>query len=161
MKITKTAQYHDATNDKRYLIFSWYLQLNSPKQFSTMMLQMTGVISFFMVSHKPHTRLRHNSSLTHTHPISHNYSHIHLTQTSHTHTSHTQLISQTPHLTQLLSHTSHAHLISHTPHLTQLLSHISHTPHLTNTPSYTISLTYISHKPHTHLTHNSSPTHLI
>ena len=47
MKFTKAAQYHDATNNTRYLIFSWYFPWNSPKQLSTMMLQITCVISFF------------------------------------------------------------------------------------------------------------------
>ena len=55
MKFTSTAQYHDATNDTCYLIFSWYLPWNSPKQLSTMMLQMTRVISFFHgISHEFH-----------------------------------------------------------------------------------------------------------
>ena len=47
--ITKTAQYHDATNDTRSLIFSWYFAWNWPKELSTMMLQTTRIISFFMV----------------------------------------------------------------------------------------------------------------
>ena len=41
MKITKTAQYHDATNSRFYLHVSWYFPCNSPKQLSTMMLQIT------------------------------------------------------------------------------------------------------------------------
>ena len=52
---TKTARYHDATNDTRYLFFEWYFPWNSPKQLSTMMLQITHVISFFHgISHEIH-----------------------------------------------------------------------------------------------------------
>ena len=52
---TKTAQYHDATNDMRYLIFSWYFPRISQKQLGTMMLQMTRVISFSNgISHEIH-----------------------------------------------------------------------------------------------------------
>ena len=55
MKFTKTAQYHDATNDTRYLIFSRYFPWKSPKQLSTMMLQMTDFISIFHgISHEIH-----------------------------------------------------------------------------------------------------------
>ena len=44
MRFTKTPQYHDATNDTCYLIFSWHFHWNSPKQLSTMMLQTTRLI---------------------------------------------------------------------------------------------------------------------
>ena len=52
--ITKTVQYHDAANDRRYLIFPWYFQWNSPKQLSTMMLQMTRYFFFHGISHEIH-----------------------------------------------------------------------------------------------------------
>ena len=44
MKFATAAQYHDATNITRYLIFSWYFPWNSPNQLSTMMPQRTRVI---------------------------------------------------------------------------------------------------------------------
>ena len=47
MKITKTAQYHDATNSRFYLQFSWYFPWNASKRLSTTMLQMTCSISIF------------------------------------------------------------------------------------------------------------------
>ena len=47
MKFTKSAQYHDAAKNTRYLIFSWYFEWNLPLQLSTMMLQITRIISFF------------------------------------------------------------------------------------------------------------------
>ena len=53
MKFTKAAQYHDATNDTRYLIFSWYLPWNSPKQLSTMMPKMTCVTQNSSVPSSP------------------------------------------------------------------------------------------------------------
>ena len=43
MEFTKAAQYHNATNDARYL-FSWYFPCNPPTRLSTMMLQITRVI---------------------------------------------------------------------------------------------------------------------
>ena len=47
MKITKTARYHDATNNRYHLHFSCHLPWNSSKRLNTTMLQITCVISFF------------------------------------------------------------------------------------------------------------------
>ena len=46
MKCNKAAQYHDATNDRHHLNFSWYFPYNSPKQPSTMMLQIARIVYF-------------------------------------------------------------------------------------------------------------------
>ena len=44
---TKAAQYNDATNNTRYLFFSWHVPLISQKRLGTKMLQITRVILFF------------------------------------------------------------------------------------------------------------------
>ena len=47
LNFSKTAQYPDATNNMLYFIFSMVFPMNFAKQLSTMMLQMTRVITFF------------------------------------------------------------------------------------------------------------------
>ena len=47
MKVTKTAQYHAATNDRICLHVSSYSPWNQPKRLGTAMLQLTRVIWFF------------------------------------------------------------------------------------------------------------------
>ena len=47
MHSTKTAQYHDVTNDTPSLTFNWYFPSNAPEQLSSTVLQITGVLAFF------------------------------------------------------------------------------------------------------------------
>ena len=55
MKFTKTAQYHDATNNTRHLIFLRVFPWKSPKRLSTMMPQIPDSIYIFHgISHEIH-----------------------------------------------------------------------------------------------------------
>ena len=55
MKFIKTAQYHDATNNTRHLIFLQVFPWKSPKQLSTMMLQIADFVCLFHgISHVNH-----------------------------------------------------------------------------------------------------------
>ena len=56
MQFSKTAQYHDATNDRFNLNVSWYFPWISQKQLGTTMLQITLVMSFFLVFHMKITK---------------------------------------------------------------------------------------------------------
>ena len=50
MKFIKTAQYNDATNNTRHLIFFLYFPWKSPIRLTTVMLQITDFLSAFFTS---------------------------------------------------------------------------------------------------------------